>query len=964
MKQGLPQDHGLTPNIMAIKGLLPGGEAPCLTDVQYEALELGVARGESVLVSAPTSTGKTLIGLWTIAAAVRDGQRAIYLVSHRALAKQKFEEITGTIGEGLLPESGDRIVIATGDGVFNANGHAVADPMDSDILIATYEKFLHSLATMGPPRDMANACIVADEIQLLGDKHRGAQVELLLTLLKRASWRQFVGLSAVLSPADAAALSDWLEIRNLRNSKREKNLHVECRTPDRNYVSVVDAERGAQPVSQTPARGARDTLGIVSELIRGQDKKPIIVFCMRLDDTYSLAENWITAYRGPEIAVTAPDGSDVSPLLLSALRRRTAFHNAELTDDERDLVEGQLAQGHVDVVFATTTLAAGVNFPLGSAVFDRFKRWNFERRVHEPISRPEFHNMAGRVGRMGQVAAEGTVVFVAANHREAAEATPLLNFGAHDDLTSRIQPDDFGQLVLHIFAGKLCGSRDAAYELLAGTFSAARELDRNRAGLFGWRDRVNAAIDELIAAECLIEGRHISATMLGSAIARTGLKPQTVTWMLTELFDKSEVLQALPSQGDQGMDEDSLSFVLAQAALSSPEFDWTGGRPTRILPWRLDEGGLVDNPPARALNEFLLAPPWTANPLAANGALLLNGWIMGHQREQVEGLVPGVRWGNVHTMGRDVAWILAGLADVVQALTAPNLAQEVLPLHLRGSGPRLVALRRLARTIRRQSTRFMCGLPPEVLWLTSVEQAGPRKRLSRREILALRAAELVRPLDLMRGDPEATSARAEALREAGVTDGGAASRLRDAVRTWKGKSRAFFRRLHERITKDLDGGALVRRMYEARGHELERVLEEAFTAAGLRFSRLDDGGRPGSPDFLLEFEGLEPIVTEVKSKQNEEDFVGLNGATEVLAASELLGRRNSPCLTICSPAVDPSVAGLIENCERLCVVDLGELCDALIRVRQDRVSRADLHNWLTTPGIATVGDLAGNLPDQ
>ncbi len=65
---------------MNIELLIPRYEgAPSLTDIQYEALEAGVARGESILVCAPTSTGKTLIGWWAIASAILAGGRAVYL---------------------------------------------------------------------------------------------------------------------------------------------------------------------------------------------------------------------------------------------------------------------------------------------------------------------------------------------------------------------------------------------------------------------------------------------------------------------------------------------------------------------------------------------------------------------------------------------------------------------------------------------------------------------------------------------------------------------------------------------------------------------------------------------------------------------------------------------------------------------------------------------------------------------
>jgi len=67
--------------------------------------------------------------------------------------------------------------------------------------------------------------------------------------------------------------------------------------------------------------------------------------------------------------------------LSKTMSKRVAIHNADLTDDERGIVEARLLSKDLDVVFATTTLAAGVNFPLASAVFSRFSRYNFARKV-------------------------------------------------------------------------------------------------------------------------------------------------------------------------------------------------------------------------------------------------------------------------------------------------------------------------------------------------------------------------------------------------------------------------------------------------------------------------------------------------------------------------------------------------------------------------------------------------------
>jgi helicase len=225
LKQSLPSDHGLSEAIRAIKALLPESEGlPSLTAIQFEALSGGVANGKSLLVCAPTSTGKTLIGWWAIASAIEKGGRAIYLVSHRALAKQKFEEAQRLFLEPMLGSDRSEIVCATGDGVEDASGRKTSAPLSATILIATYEKFLGCMSVGGPPRDLTDTTFVCDEVQLVGDRHRGQNVELLLTLMRRAGWRQLVGLSAVLSEQDAKDLADWLGVKLLRNPNREKAL--------------------------------------------------------------------------------------------------------------------------------------------------------------------------------------------------------------------------------------------------------------------------------------------------------------------------------------------------------------------------------------------------------------------------------------------------------------------------------------------------------------------------------------------------------------------------------------------------------------------------------------------------------------------------------------------------------------------------------------------------------------------
>lgn len=956
MRRGLPNNHGLEHLVINAPELLPSeAGSPVLTDIQYEALEAGIARGASVLISAPTSTGKTLIGWWTIASAIKEQCRTVYLVSHRALAKQKFEEAQRLFLESKLDGDRSAIVCATGDSVEDASGRKTSSPLSATILVATYEKFLGCLSTGGPPLDLTDTTFICDEIQLIGDKTRGQSVEILITLLKRSGWRQFVGLSAVLSETDAEILADWLNVDLVRNSKREKTLSIECRSPG--YALSVKSSPDYD-VSWDERRDKNINCSSVNEIINdlcaNEHCRPVIVFCMKVDETFELA-NSMAAVRVPKFEFSIPSGIEIDPGLVELLRRGVAFHNAELSEEERLFVEERLQNGKIDVVFSTTTLAAGVNFPLGSAVFASWQRWNFNRKRHEPIGRAEFQNMAGRVGRMGQHAAEGRVIMTASNAAELTSATQLMDLSSHDGLGNGIAPEDFGALTLQLFAGKLCASRENAFALVASTLSAAKELHRNVSGVEHWRTELYLQIDRLVQNGCLIEsGSRIGVTVLGQAVARSGLKPETALYFIDGLVRNGpELLKLLPNE-EGGDDENDLVFVLSHAALSSPEFNYDGGKPTRHLNWRISRQ-LVGNPTARRLENLLFSRPWVADVGAANGAMLLAAWASGEARSKIEKIVTSVRLGTVQGLSRDVSWILIGISEIVSAVTAPTLADETKPASLRGSDEAVVAVRTLARAMRRQAARINSGLTSDVLWMLALDLQGQPRRLARNQILALRENGLVRPLDLMSGDEETDVARRAAL--GAVANPRLANMVRDAAKRWKIEDREYCRRMHAKRAGRVGGVAVIDALYSKKGDAFEDAFAAALDFVSINYNKLDERGRPGYPDFSVNIEQYPSIVFELKTKNSETDVVPLNAATEVLTASELIGMRDHFCVTVCSPGFEPTVPGIIERCGRLCVVDACDFAEAILRVREGRLTRDELYNWLTTPGVALREDL-------
>jgi helicase len=141
MKYQLPGCHNLSDSILKALVFSQNGTYS-LTDIQYESLDAGVGRGESILVVSPTSTGKTQIAVWAIANAIETGCNTVYLVTHRALAKQKFDDFKSLLLDKFLDGNGAALVIATGDYVINAEGDTPINPLSVPLLVATYEKYL------------------------------------------------------------------------------------------------------------------------------------------------------------------------------------------------------------------------------------------------------------------------------------------------------------------------------------------------------------------------------------------------------------------------------------------------------------------------------------------------------------------------------------------------------------------------------------------------------------------------------------------------------------------------------------------------------------------------------------------------------------------------------------------------------------------------------------------------------
>ena len=205
----------------------------CFTEIQTLALAEGVALGNSLIICAPTSSGKTLVAELAILAAICRGRRCLYLVSHKALADQKYLDFVERIGDGAQPQRAS-IGLSTGD-----RDEGEVTPQ---VLVATYEKALSLL--LAGQLDLSATVVVADELQIIGEDGRGPSIETLCTIFKRQGLDQLVALTATIG--NAQELADWLGCGLVTSWKRDVDLHQEIWSGGEGYHVLFGQEIGAR----------------------------------------------------------------------------------------------------------------------------------------------------------------------------------------------------------------------------------------------------------------------------------------------------------------------------------------------------------------------------------------------------------------------------------------------------------------------------------------------------------------------------------------------------------------------------------------------------------------------------------------------------------------------------------------------------------------------------------------------
>ena len=709
-----------------------------LLPVQEVAVQrYGLFDGRSLVISSPTSSGKTFVGEMAALRAAFAGQRVLYLTPLRALAEEKYETF-----RVRYATYGVKVVVATRDRREFDND---IEHGDFHLAVLVYEK-LAQLLVRHPHLLRTVALVVVDELQMLGDPERGSGLELTLTKLLSAVPRpQLLGLSAVLREAEQVAA--WLDADLLLQDERPVELYRGVVLGDRfRYRMYNTGEEGEERLAPAESDDPRELLyAHVTHL--AQQGEQILVFLKGKRDTVQCA---LELTEASELTPAADALAALEPLeetslkaqLRDALVGGVAFHHADLTSAERATVEAAYRQGEVRIIACTTTLAFGVNLP-ASTVFIEAVKWDTDKRtgtaIEVPLSWAEYENISGRAGRLGFASPppslggrpepvegrEGKEIFgrsvlIATNQFQADLLWRGYVMGEQEQFTPAPGQTGLTDRILNLIASKVCLSTDELQAFLDLTYLGFQQRGKRASA----SDEAERALDVLVTTQLVnrSEDGRLEASTLGEVAARKGIRAATAV-KLARFFESA-----------QGRDVSELELFYAlsltedgqkmQIPLSSVEHRGRGYE-SKVGEWIRERSYEPGDELQKLLNARML--PTAQEARSAKLSLLLLGWINGDELSSLENRCQCYA-GTILSLTDEVSWLVDAAAEIAEVMGWASAKQ----------------LSELA-----ERARF--GVDPPSLELARAQLPG----LNREEIKTLVSAGFDSPLAVREASPEA-----------------------------------------------------------------------------------------------------------------------------------------------------------------------------------------------------------------
>lgn len=482
------------------------GEGIELDDVQLEACR-ALEEGKDVLLCAPTGSGKTMVARFAVELSLIHATTCIYTAPIKALSNQKYRELAAVYGE-------DSVGLMTGDITINR---------DAPIIVMTTE-VLRNLIYARDPFAGALGYVILDEVHYLADEERGPVWEEIL--LELDTHTRVVSLSATV--ANAEEFHAWLESIRGTTALVETSLRpvplIQHLALGRKIRPLFDGEGEAEIAARRPLSGAAEQMlnRRLPERV-GPGQRARVLEEMRQRDLLP-AIHFIYSRKGCELAVRDLDRERV---ILTTREERAAIHRAldplraELTDEEaaalhfrsferalsrgyaahhagvypplKEIIERLMQEGHLKLVYATGTLALGINMPVRTTVVESLRRFNGTEFTD--LTRIEYTQLIGRAGRRGRDKVGHAIVLACEDTASIGDVAT----GELEPLMSAFYPSY--NTVLNVLTTY---AYDEARALLARSF-AQYQANRDLARLEIKRDRIRRELErqaELLADAC------------------------------------------------------------------------------------------------------------------------------------------------------------------------------------------------------------------------------------------------------------------------------------------------------------------------------------------------------------------------------------------------------------------------------------------------------------------------------
>ncbi len=486
-------------------------------DFQEEGCQ-AVQDGHSVLVAAPTGAGKTIVGEFAAYLALQLGKKAFYTTPIKALSNQKYTEFCKSYGS-------ENVGLLTGDS--SINSHAPIVVMTTEVLRNMLYSGSSNLDNLG--------FVVMDEVHYLADRFRGPVWEEVIIHL--AADVQVVALSATVSNAEE--FGQWLsEVRgstkvivsehrpvpltqhmmvgkklyslydegttNINSSLNRALKHAKSQAQAEKARKKANSTRRGMPRHSPAARIKPPSRIAVIDTLARHNMLPAIVFIF----SRAGCENALAAALASGVDLTTQEeaaqirniveqrtatvpAEDLQMLgyhsWVAALERGVAAHHAGLLPVFKETVEELFSAGLVKLVYATETLALGINMPARTVVLETLSKWNGQG--HVDLTPGEYTQLTGRAGRRG-IDTQGHAVVLAQGDIDAYSVSQLASKRTYP-LRSAFRPTY--NMAVNLLSHT---TRSQAREILESSF-AQFQADRSVVELAAATRRLRSQMDSM-----------------------------------------------------------------------------------------------------------------------------------------------------------------------------------------------------------------------------------------------------------------------------------------------------------------------------------------------------------------------------------------------------------------------------------------------------------------------------------